>query len=140
MALKHRQNKSQEQRIVAFVASPVTESADELKRLGLRLKKNKVAVDIVNFGEEAVNTAKLEAFISAVNNGDNSHLITVPPGPHVLSDLIRSSPIVGGGAGGMDSEYEFGVDPNVDPELALVRIPHGRSLKFSTLLTINTRH
>jgi len=38
-----------------------------------------------------------------------------------LSDLIRASPIVGGGAGAEGGDFnEFGVDPNVDPELALV--------------------
>jgi len=59
-----------------------------------------------------------------------SHLLTIPPGPHILSDILLSSPIlmeegqaapagagVGGGAGG--AAFEFGVDPNIDPELAL---------------------
>jgi 26S proteasome regulatory subunit N10 len=49
-----------------------------------------------------------------------SHLVTVPAGQHVLADVLATSPILegeGGGAGGMD---EFGIDPNVDPELALV--------------------
>lgn len=52
--------------------------------------------------------------------------MTVPPGPH-LSDALISSPIIqgedgagGAGLGGSGFEgYEFGVDPNEDPELAL---------------------
>lgn len=51
----------------------------------------------------------------------HSHLVTVPAGQHVLADVLATSPILegeGGSAGGMD---EFGIDPNVDPELALVR-------------------
>jgi 26S proteasome regulatory subunit N10 len=53
-----------------------------------------------------------------------SHLITIPPGPHILSDVILSSAILadedgappaGFGSGG----FEFGVDPSLDPELAL---------------------
>ena len=40
------------------------------------------------------NAAKLEALLNAVNSDDNSHLVTVPPGPHVLSDILLSSPIV----------------------------------------------
>ena len=39
--------------------------------MGKKLKKNNVAVDVINFGEEAENTAKLEAFINAVNSNDN---------------------------------------------------------------------
>lgn len=50
--------------------------------------------------------------------------MTVPPGPH-LSDALISSPIIQGedgtGAAGLSgSGFEFGVDPNEDPELALV--------------------
>lgn len=53
-----------------------------------------------------------------------SHLVTVPPGPH-LSDALVSSPVVqgedGSGAVGISGMgFEFGVDPNEDPELALV--------------------
>lgn len=124
LALKHRQNKNQKQRIIVFVGSPLAEDKETLEKLGKKLKKNKVAIDIVNFGEEAENSEKLEAFIQAVNSSDNSHLVTIPPGPHILSDLLISSPIIQGedgagaafaGAGG----FEFGVDPNLDPELIL---------------------
>jgi 26S proteasome regulatory subunit N10 len=73
LALKHRQNKRQEQRIVMFVGSPVKATEQELVRLGARMKKNQVAVDIVNFGEEATNKQKLEAFINAVNSSDNRY-------------------------------------------------------------------
>ncbi|KAJ3025919.1 UNVERIFIED_CONTAM: hypothetical protein HDU68_006504 [Siphonaria sp. JEL0065] len=127
LALKHRQNKNQRQRIIVFVGSPLPEDEKSLVKLGKKLKKNNIAVDIVNFGEDQENTAKLEAFINAVNSSDNSHLVTVPPGPHILSDILISSPILAdedgappagfsaGGAGG----FEFGVDPSLDPELAL---------------------
>ena len=50
--------------------------------------------------------------------------MSIPPGPS-LSDALISSPVVVGedGAGAMDigSGFEFGVDPNADPELALVK-------------------
>ena len=50
----------------------------------------------------------------------------MPPGP-VLSDVLIGSPIFqgeggdfgGGGAEGGAAPFEFGVDPNMDPELAL---------------------
>lgn len=54
-----------------FVGSPVDEDERTLVRLAKKLKKNNVAIDIINFGEEAENTVKLEAFISNVNNSDN---------------------------------------------------------------------
>jgi 26S proteasome regulatory subunit N10 len=121
LVLKHRQNKNQKQRIIVFVASPVAEDEETLVKLGKKLKKNNVAVDIIAFGSEGdMNEKKLEAFINTVNSSDNSHLVTIPPGPHVLSDILISSPIVSGGessSGG--GGFEFGVDPSLDPELAL---------------------
>jgi 26S proteasome regulatory subunit N10 len=56
------------------VGSPLTGvDKDELVRLAKRLKKNNIAVDVVNFGEEAENTEKLEAFINAINTNDNRY-------------------------------------------------------------------
>lgn len=70
--------------------------------------------------------------------GHRSHLVTVPPGPH-LSDALVSSPVVQGedgsgavGIGGMG--FEFGVDPNEDPELALVSIKNTLSMNWNNLL------
>ena len=71
LALKHRQNKNQRQRIIVFVGSPIEADEKTLVKLAKKMKKNSVAVDIINFGEEAENAAKLGAFISIVNSGDN---------------------------------------------------------------------
>merc|ERR1719159_2270777 len=51
LALKHRQNKNQKQRIIAFVGSPVVATEKELETLGKNLKKNNVSLDLVSFGE-----------------------------------------------------------------------------------------
>uniref|UniRef100_A0A8D8LDS5 26S proteasome non-ATPase regulatory subunit 4 n=1 Tax=Cacopsylla melanoneura TaxID=428564 RepID=A0A8D8LDS5_9HEMI len=123
LALKHRQGKNHKMRIIAFVGSPVELDEKELTKLAKRLKKEKVNVDIVSFGEEVVNSELLNTFISTLNgkDGAGSHMVTVAVGPH-LSDALISSPIIQGedGAGGAPgSAYEFGVDPNEDPELAL---------------------
>jgi 26S proteasome regulatory subunit N10 len=126
LALKRRVSDqgTPNRRIIAFVGSPLKESQEELVKLGLRLKKNNIAVDVVNFGEESVNTEKLDAFINSVVSEDNSHLVTVPPGPHLLSDMLLTSPIVSAGdvvtgtMGGGDMEFP-GVDPSLDPELAM---------------------
>jgi 26S proteasome regulatory subunit N10 len=133
LALRHRQNKNSKQRIIAFVGSPLIDDETSLVDLGKNLKKNLIAVDIVNFGETAENQAKLEAFIAAVNKDENSNLLTVPAGPHILSDMLISSPIytnatdfgaamgaaAGAGAGAGGAGFEYGIDPNADPELAM---------------------
>ncbi|CAL5197474.1 unnamed protein product [Lathyrus oleraceus] len=134
LALKHRQNKKQQQRIIVFSGSPVKYEKKMLEMIGRKLKKNSVALDIVNFGEDDEGkTEKLEALLAAVNNNDSSHMVHVPPGPNALSDVLISTPIfTGDGEGGSGfaaaaaaasaggvSGYDFGVDPNLDPELAL---------------------
>lgn len=71
LALKHRENKNQRQRIIAFVGSPIPDGEENLVKLGRKLKKNNVAVDVINFGEVEENESKLQAFISSVDSGDN---------------------------------------------------------------------
>ncbi|KAF5794629.1 putative von Willebrand factor, type A, ubiquitin interacting [Helianthus annuus] len=134
LALKHRQNKKQQQRIIVFAGGPVKYDKKVLEMIGKKLKKNSVALDVVNFGEEdEAKTEKLEALVAAVNNNDSSHIVHVPAGSNALSDVLLSTPIfTGDGEGGSGfaaaaaaaaaggvSGFDFGVDPNLDPELAL---------------------
>ncbi|XP_077219851.1 regulatory particle non-ATPase 10 [Tasmannia lanceolata] len=134
LALKHRQNKKQQQRIIVFAGSPIKYDKKVLETIGRKLKKNSVALDIVDFGEEDdAKPEKLESLLSAVNNNDSSHIVHVPSGPNALSDVLISTPIfTGDGEGGSGfaaaaaaaaaggvSGFDFGVDPNLDPELAL---------------------
>ncbi|XP_059282390.1 26S proteasome non-ATPase regulatory subunit 4 homolog isoform X1 [Lycium ferocissimum] len=134
LALKHRQNKKQQQRIILFAGSPVKQDKKVLEMIGRKLKKNSVALDVVNFGEEDEEKAeKLEALVAAVNNSDSSHIFHIPPGPTALADVLISTPICTGdgeggsgfaaaaaaAAAGAGPGYDFGVDPNLDPELAL---------------------
>lgn len=125
LALKHRQGKNHKMRIVVFVGSPITADERDLVKLAKRLKKEKVNVDLVSFGEEISNNELLTTFVNTLNgkDGSGSHLVSVPPGPH-LSDALISSPVIQGedgtGAAGLGGAgFEFGVDPNEDPELAL---------------------
>ena len=140
LALKHRQNKSQRQRVVVFVCSEIEEEKSALVKLAKRMKKSGLSVDVVAFGDLSDdNIEKLRAFNDAVKGGDGSHLEIVYPSSNLLSDVIVASPIlagdnangmagagangdagVGAGGGGGGGDFEFGVDPNVDPELALV--------------------
>ncbi|XP_057545266.1 26S proteasome non-ATPase regulatory subunit 4 homolog isoform X1 [Amaranthus tricolor] len=134
LALKHRQNKKQQQRIIVFAGSPVKYDKKVLEMIGRKLKKNSVALDVVDFGEdEEGKSEKLEALVAAVNNNETSHIVRVPPGANALSDVLISTPIfTGDGEGGSGfaaaaaaaaaggvSGFDFGVDPNLDPELAL---------------------
>lgn len=120
-----------------------------LVKAGKNLKKNNVAIDIVALGELEENEPKLKCLVDAANGTSgasggegSSHLVTVPAGV-LPSEVIIGSPIVGGGAGasavgnvgafgadagadgatetgGADTFAEFGgVDPNMDPELAM---------------------
>ena len=109
----------------------------KLTKLGKGLKKNNVAVDVVAMGESETNESKLRAFVESVDKNGNSHLIVIPAGV-MPSEVLMTSPIVTGGeeggggagaagAGGAASggaaasafaEYG-GVDPTLDPELAM---------------------
>ncbi|TAQ87384.1 hypothetical protein B7494_g4292 [Chlorociboria aeruginascens] len=131
LALKHRQNKSQRQRIVAFNCSPVPEDEKTLVKLAKKMKKNNVSIDFVVFGElDSDVRNKLTVFNENVKGGDGSHLAIIEPGPGLLSDQLVTSPILngdgvpaggmgGGNEGGDGGSFEFGIDPSVDPELAL---------------------
>lgn len=134
LALKHRQNHLQRQRIVVFVCSPLDADTEALVRLGKKLKKNSVAVDVVDVGLESDNAGKIDAFIEAVNSNENSRAIHVASGGPNLADALMNSDIymerdasapageggtAGGEGGGDTSEFPFGVDPSQDPELAM---------------------
>jgi len=132
LVLKNRQNKNQKPRIIMFVGSPVDDDTKELVKLAKTFKKNSIAVDIINFGAENTandNPEKIEQFIQACNSTDNSHLVNIPPGPHVFSDLVLTSSIMmespgvmpqHSGGGGVVGAGNQAVDPNTDPELAMV--------------------
>lgn len=95
LALKHRENKNLRQRIIVFVGSPPGEgstSGDDFEKtmakLGKKLKKNNVAVDVVCYGDGIEElpelmagesedgskppTTTLRVFVENANSGDNS--------------------------------------------------------------------
>lgn len=82
-----------------------------------------MAVDIINFGEENVNTSKLEKFHSIVNNHDSSHLVTIPPGPRLLYEVVATSPILveDGAFGGASGEQDFLVEVLLEQGTLLTR-------------------
>ncbi|GLI75993.1 proteasome regulatory particle base subunit rpn10 [Penicillium ochrochloron] len=129
LALKHRSEKSQRQRIIVFSCSPIEEDEKTLVKLAKKMKKNNVSIDVVAFGDlESDQTKKLEAFVDNVTSGDNSYLAIIPPGPHLLSEELQATPILagenataGGAAGGGGDEaggFNFEDAAENDPELA----------------------
>lgn len=147
LALKHRANKSQRQRVVVLICSELdpkfgdkNDTEKELVKLAKKCKKNNVSVDFVAFGDAIESNTKsiLEKFVEAVggSSGEGNHLAVIPPGPGLLSDSLITTPIVNmggdmgpgssgmegvetGGAGGAGNGFEFGIDPSADPELAM---------------------
>jgi 26S proteasome regulatory subunit N10 len=127
LALKHRSEKSQRQRIIVFSCSPIEEDEKTLVKLAKKMKKNNVSIDVVAFGDlESDQTKKLEAFVENVKGGDGSHLAIIPPGPNLLSEELQVTPILGGdtGAGGAGADagdasgFGFEDAAENDPELA----------------------
>lgn len=129
LALKHRPSKNHRPRIVIFVGSPVTDSAEDLTKLAKKLRKEKMGVDAILYGEMEDlegNEAKLKALIDTLNGpeGTGNHLVVVSGGSS-LQEALGSSPVcrnedgsgpaigMGGALGGAD------FDPNDDPELAM---------------------
>ncbi|KHN95291.1 26S proteasome regulatory subunit S5A, multiubiquitin chain binding protein [Metarhizium album ARSEF 1941] len=134
LALKHRQNRSQRQRIIVFICSPIEESEKELKQLAKKMKKGNISVDFILFGDlDADDTQKkLQVFNDEVKGSEGSHLVVIPPSSKLLSDQLVATPILlgegavgsggaggGGSMGGGNEEFEFGFDPAMEPELAL---------------------
>ena len=137
LSLKHRQNKSQRQRIVVFVGHPIEKGTEEdFEDVGLRLKKNNVSIDIINFANPD-NVIRLEALVNAANKEGEEpktcHFLDVPQGVTHITDIMITSPIlqpedngaggeqlIGGGAdAGAGAAAGLGFDPNMDPELAM---------------------
>ncbi|KAL2841925.1 hypothetical protein BJY01DRAFT_6930 [Aspergillus pseudoustus] len=127
LALKHRSEKSQRQRIIVFSCSSVDEDEKTLVKLAKKMKKNNVSIDVIAFGDlESDQTKKLEAFVENVKGGDGSNLAIIPPGPNLLSEELQATPILGGdgsGAGGMAEgggagEFDLDAAAENDPELA----------------------
>lgn len=131
LALKHRSEKSQRQRIIVFSCSPIDEDEKSLIKLAKKMKKNNVSIDIVAFGDlESDQTKKLESFVDNVNSGDSSYLAIIPPGPHLLSEELQTTPILAGegagagagaatgGDGGDAAGFNFEDAAENDPELA----------------------
>lgn len=127
LALRHRQNRNHKMRIVMFVGSPIEEmDRVEFIKLAKKLKKEKVNVDFVCFGEATSDDNQILAdFVETLNGKENtnSNILVVSAGSKLIEALVTSA-ICRGEAGSMamvgaNGAVEFGIDADEDPELAL---------------------
>lgn len=75
----------------------------EYEELGSRMRRNNVAIDVINFAHPE-NVPKLQSLVNAANNSGNSHFLDVPLGVAMITDILIASPIINegmdmGGAG-----------------------------------------
>ena len=102
------------------------------------MKKEKISVDFVLFGEATAENNQIVAeFVDTLNgscvnykfnlffhlsDGTGSHLLVVPAGDTKLYDALLHSPICEGAGGGaaMGGGGDFGINDEDDPELAMV--------------------
>merc|ERR1711990_1179795 len=120
LALKHRMNKNHKQRIVIFICSPL-EAEMELVKTAKRLKKEKINVDLISFGECEFNQTRLDGFNKALNsdgssflNVESDDLMAAMRGSSIPADDFGPSAGTSNDFGGVDD-----IDPEMDPELAM---------------------
>ena len=92
LALKHRQNKNLRQRVLVFAGSPLADASPAaeaaLVRLARKLKKNNVALDVVD-------EAEVEAWLERVAQGavampESLKVLSVPLTPPTQSDTMHT--------------------------------------------------
>ena len=139
--LKNRQNSNQRQRIVVFLGSPLAITSEEqlssLAAIGKLLKKNGVALDIISFGNVRDNEAAVVQVLATAGGLDlvqaqrniheallqpncECHLLTVHPGEESIHEALMTSPASLLGSDGSAQIGDFGMDGDMDPELAMV--------------------
>lgn len=131
LCLKHRINKNQRQRIVVFVSSKVNASDEELAKLAIKLKRNSIAVDLVNICEDS-NKEKLQKvncnyqFIEAISSENNSKFVNFESNNDmILKDYLSADGFfgeayrnqnVGGEADFMDENLQIALRISLEEE------------------------
>ena len=97
LSLKHRKNKSQRQRIIVFVGHPLRGTEEDFEDVGLRLKKNNVSIDIINFANPD-NVSRLQTLVNTANKESDDaptcHFLDVPAECSSIMEVMISSPIL----------------------------------------------
>lgn len=112
LALKHRVNKKQKERIIAFVASEIRENDTEIIDICRKMRRNNTQIDIINICNRS-NANILKTIIDTVNIDDQSCLVNYEhQGAETLNEVVRKSPVMynntgqGQPQGGFGDEYD----------------------------------
>jgi len=93
-------NANLKQRIVCFVASPISESIEELKLICKKLKKNDIALDLVALGDLSEKQKEiLQVMHDTAKSERQCELVYVEPEIN-LSDKLFTTSILGAGEQG----------------------------------------
>ena len=118
LALKHRVNKHQHERIVMFVASNIRDSPAELFKIAKNLRRNNTALEIINICNPQ-NVKLIEQMIEIVNVDDNSRLIDYNGGSESLLSILRGTQLFGKGNQGAVPQFEEEMDPELEMVLRI---------------------
>lgn len=128
LAVKKRSDDDHGDRsLIVFVGSPLKVDEDEFLALAARFKKTNLGVTFINFaGEKALasNQVLLQKFVEAVDQDQNSRLVSVPPGPHILSDMIQQEFAENNNAGPTAMMDDDGMDADLAAALRLSLMEH----------------
>lgn len=115
LALKHRINKHQKERIVVFTADTMVEPESDIIDLCRKMRRNNTQIDIINISSPN-NVAMLKNIIDTVNVEDKSCFLDYgPENNESLVDTVKKSPMMynnanmgqGGGMGFQANNDEF---------------------------------
>ncbi|KAK8803746.1 hypothetical protein WA158_001440 [Blastocystis sp. Blastoise] len=118
LALKHRQGTTGENKILAFVASPINISMMDLEILAKQVNKSNYHIDIVSCGETEHNRTQLHRFMDIVNSErTSSDLCTLIEVDHNdnFEFKLHSSPIFNN----LGNAYNNDMDDDLAMALAL---------------------
>lgn len=118
LALKHRVNKNQKERIIAFVASEIRENETEIVDICRKLRRNNTQIDLINISNNA-NVNMLKTIIDTVNVEDQSYLLNYDKqATETLNETVRKSPIMFNNA--TQNQQQGGFGDEFDDELQAV--------------------
>ena len=125
LALKHRINKHQKERIIVFTADTVNEAESDVIELCRKMRRNNTQIDIVNISSPN-NVAVMKNIIDTVNVEDGSCFVDYgPANTESLVDVVKKSAIMYNnanmGGGGM-GDFQANNDEYDDELQAVLRM------------------
>lgn len=114
LAMKHRVNKNQHERLVIFIASAIRDNPEDLYVLARNLRRDGTNVDLINICCPE-NAEILKNFHDIVNVEGESRLINYFGGVSRLNDALKEGGVLGGHVAA-----DGGFGEETDPEMEMV--------------------